>query len=500
MERKKNLNKIEDCSCPQPCDQTVYEASLSYALLSELSVDQIQYREGYDLPQKYEKALETVQRVDSKIFTNDISMLLALKRAYKEMERHVTAFLSQQETDSAIAIKILGTVAEIRLITVRDCRKVLEEMRKFKKTFETKFNNTISLLNLYHKNLNTSYSQVRQILELSGGSVTGYLEQMANDARMWADLARATVNALDNDMVRANLSTQNEKYLPDQYFEDSTKESCRKAFENLLRSLDTLINVYAGIAERAKTGSTRSDEIERLNKDMNVYNNLYGETDKCIHEYWWILDKIVSWLDEHKVENINDTNNEDLNKQNKTIAQFADNQEKLKTDRELVETNLLQYSLNQIEKLTYLEAITETPENEETTLQSKIDVFTNRVESKTVQPLKEMITNARTQLETEYKEALNFAVDIDNYMKKNYFYQGVTGMNIWKLPSPNVDEPSNPTYFRETLELWKIWDQNMPLKEFVRVSINFNKLKYSFIMNFCILLVFLIGKNLNRST
>lgn len=470
--------RYEDCPCPQPCNQTVYEPSLSYALLSTLSEDQILSRQDFNLEGKYEVALETVQRVNPEIFTEDIRMLMALDHAYKEMNRHVAEFLDEN-TDNAIAIKLLLTVAEIRTITVRDCSSILQEMREFKKSFETKFSANIDLLKLYNGNLDISYREVKQILELSsrqsGVLISDYLEEMATDARMWTALTRATIDVLDNDMVKADLNTQNGQTLPAQYFTDHTKDQCVEAFAQVKSSLDTLMNVYANVDTQPHLTAIRD-----LDYSMGQYNDQYEKTNTCIHEYSSILDDIVKWLDENSVKKVNTSNDADRKKQEDAITQFADNKMDLEKDWNLVKTNLLKYSKNQTEKLDFLKAITEAAENEATTLLSKIEVFTSRVQSETVEPLKKMITEAKKQLEGVYKEALNYAVDIDSYMRKNYFYQKVTDMNIWKLPAPNLEEPHNPYYFRETLELWKIWDQNMPLNEFVRVSISvflFFKLK-----------------------
>ncbi len=87
-----NGTAVKCTECTQPCNQTVYEPTLSYAVLSTLSVGQILNREDFDLEGKYKAALETVQRVNPDVFTKDLNMLSTLERAYEEMERQVFPF------------------------------------------------------------------------------------------------------------------------------------------------------------------------------------------------------------------------------------------------------------------------------------------------------------------------------------------------------------------------------------------------------------------------
>lgn len=55
------------CDCPKPCNQTIYEPSLSQAALSVLSVDNILSENIEQLRHKYHAAIEAHQRVNEKV-------------------------------------------------------------------------------------------------------------------------------------------------------------------------------------------------------------------------------------------------------------------------------------------------------------------------------------------------------------------------------------------------------------------------------------------------
>ena len=477
--------------CPQPCRQTVYEPSLSYALLSTLSVDQILSREDFDLEGKYGVALETVQRVNSDTFTTDLKMLTSLKRHYEEMKRHVSEFLNE-DVEDAIAIKLLEAVGQMRIITVKDCNKILGEFHEYKKEFESKFSVNIKLLQDYHTNLRDSYQQLRQGMELytrkilSGyEEVDEYLPAIANNSKMWASLTWATIDVLYNDMLAADPNRQNEKYVPVQYFTGDTREACVSTFKAAQVDLASLSNLFSAIERDTRGGVQRvdlfEDYVRRLNTFMTGYTSNYDATDKCVQEFSSLVNRIVTWLGIHTQRQVNETNKQEKDRQEEAINQFADNRDDLNFDIDIVTKRLNRYSRNLIMKMDYLKAITEASGGETTTLLSKIELFTSRAQSETVDPLKTMIDQAKKELESWYKEALNFAVDIDGYLTRNYFWQRVGEMDIWKLPSPNLEEATSPYFLRETLEFWRIWDPNMPIKEFVQVSqfYHFSNLSFS---------------------
>ena len=460
----------------------MYEPSLSYAHLSTLSVDQILNRQDFDLEGKYGVALETVQRVNPDIFTNDIYMLTSLKRSYEEMERHVSDFLND-DVQEATAIKLLEAVAEMRIITVKDCDAVLGEFKEFKRMFESKFSDNIKLLKDYHTNLETTYEQLKQGMELytrniqSGFNyVDEYLPVISNEAKMWTSLIWATIEVLEKDMLTTDPSQQDEKYVPAQYFTEDTKKACKETFRYAPSTMANLLSLYSDIETHTKSNNQRLDlfqsYLDRLNTVMSNYTEMHEETTKCVQEFSSIVNKIVEWLDTNTLKNVNETSNEEIDKQEKAINQFADNRKNLDDDTEIVTTNLNKYSRNQTMKLNYLTAITSASGSETTTLLSKIDLFTTRAQSQTIDPLKTTITEAKQEVEKLYKEALKLAVDVNGYMESTYFYHRVGSMDIWRLPSPNLGEATNPYFLRETLEFWRIWDQNMPIKEFVEVSLS----------------------------
>ena len=65
----------QECKCPKPCKQTVYEPALSHAALSYLSVDNILSENIDELAKKYHKALEAQQRVREDTFLEDLQMI-----------------------------------------------------------------------------------------------------------------------------------------------------------------------------------------------------------------------------------------------------------------------------------------------------------------------------------------------------------------------------------------------------------------------------------------
>ena len=342
-------------------------------------------------------------------------------------------------------------------------------MRSYKQAFDKAFAANIKLLQTYDGNVETAYQQVVQLMELAQRKrqVSPYLTEFSDNGKQWALLVWDTIDQLKIDMVNHN--RDDDEFSPENYFSAKTRPECESSFHDATESLTTLTQRYDRISQLARQGSywQFNAELSNLIQETADYHKRFTFNAGCINQYSSILNDIVDWLNNNTVANVQEENAAKLKKQNDVNKQFQGRIQDLRDDTQLVTETFLQYATNKIDKTKYLETIMVTDGN---TLISRIELFQSSVKTDTIEPLKEMITDARDDLKSRYREALNFAVSMDTYLEDAYFYRRASRMNIWRLPVPNIDNPSSPVNAKETLDMWEVWDQNMPILKFVQVN------------------------------
>ena len=491
-------NVSGSCYCPKPCEQIVYEPSLSYALLSTMSVEQILNREDFDLKGRYMVALETGQRVDAEVFTNDINMLSNLYRYYQDMKRLIRDFLNSNVTE-ATAIKVLDTVTEIKEIAINDSRVLLEDLLGYRQTYNALFEDSINLTLYYDGRMEETYKEVMQLMKISieNKRKQEYLNAKADKGKELATLIYESVDWIENDLVSKEIlerelrsrsryrfrsdsdyrlikSGEYEKYestYPESFYQ--TDQNCELKFSSLKNSLSSLKNTYSTIRSVSSLHNNPTRYTNLLKDDTTKYDTAFEEAEECFNRYPRILQRIDDWLNGHTLHSVEKTMGKEKKTRELSIEEFASQKKNLEADEEIVKDVLDKYSLNKedMSKMDYLRTITgELESNQGETLRARINTFVSQVIRQTTDPLKDQISTAKQELESWYKEVLNLAVDVDPYLRSGYFHDKASYMKIWKEPGPNLEDPKNPIYNQQTLEMWRIWDNNMDTKTFVQVK------------------------------
>ena len=445
-----------------------------------MSVEQILNREDFDLKGKYMVALETGQRVDPDIFTKDIDMLSNLHRNYKEM-REILGDLLNSNLAEATVLKMMDTIKTIKNMAMNDGWEVLGELKTYRDSFHALYGNIINLTLHYNERIKETYNEVVLLMEISYAKqkTDGYLVERAGTGEEWATLLFETLDWILNDIViKDNNSTH---ALPHQKRIYLDEDKCGIKVENLMRSTLSLKDAYFSI----KNSNIQIYHIDLLKTKMMTYANEFGPVDLCFSRYPNILEKIQDWLTKNNLVTRQKVITENNKLREQIIKEFSDSVNlMLEVDEDLVKDVLNRYSLNKenMRKMDYLKTITTELEGRNgETLATRINTLVSRFKEMIIDNMTKQINIAQTETDSMYKDVLNLAVDVAPFLSNDYFYQKISNMEIWKEPSPNIEDPPNAIFNQQEIEMWKIWNRNMDIKTFVQVKA---------LSNSCIVVIF----------
>ena len=451
--------------CPKPCNQTVYEPALSYALLSSMSVDQILTEDSTELQRKYDSALETRQRTDGDIFTRDLQMLNNLIRYYEDIVRLVREYL---RSDSATFPHLLEAVQTFETdIFLSDIKSLLGTIPEFDLVYRNIYEDKKNLLFNYSTVMNNNLNEIEQLLYLTirGNSVHKYLGTVTDTALMHETLQRETLNLLREELLNTTLAVRNApsqiSFLPSHFFLDP------HACDNKMITFNTTLNDIQAILEDIQAHANRQsqqhvNQLKHLHPDflriVEAYNSHSSSARVCFNEYPLLLEQTLAWKDESSV--LVREASVRIESQDYDIDSAL---EKVMTDFDRVEKAENLYTDSLITKLKLLQMILN--EDSQDRPSTSISTFKARVKNWISDPVRAELLRAQTDMRNSYTKAMHLAANLSTYLVDYYFYTRAEMMQLWRNPIPNIESPDK--YDDEGIELWRIWDRNTPITEFV---------------------------------
>lgn len=455
----------QQCShgCPKPCHQTVYEPALSYALLSSMSVDQILTEDSTELQRRYDNALETRQRTDGDIFTDDLNVLSELIKYYDDIMRLVKEYLTSDE--EALFPNLLQAVKtfEANIFLERDLHNLLGSIANFNGVYRKLYDDKKNLLFNYSTVIATNLNEIDQVLYLTSvtNRVHQYAEEVSARGIMYVTMQRETLNLLRDSLLNTSLAVESSfqvLYLPEIFFINQlgcdNRITALNVTLNLLEGNISLINQYAS--------SNRVNNLKRMRDDFRAlideYNESGNRAKKCLQEYPLLLQETLEWFDRSRELVSNSLGR--IDSQDYVVESVL---ARVEEDHRRVKSARNEYTNAVITKLELLQEILNLGNQDRPT--TTISTFTTRVKSWISGPVRQEIQNALDDMEDKYLTGMMYATNISHYLVQYYFYPRAEQMILWREPMPNIERPE--TYDDMGTELWRIWDRNTHIQDFV---------------------------------
>ena len=284
-----------------------------------------------------------------------------------------------------------------------------------------------------------------------------FLDSITKKCVRQADMMHETLAELINKQEKygkpRTRSVREKKKIPRTLF--VRRENCPAHMRQMSDVLEQTVLVLERIStappppEDQSLGPFHKDHVTVLRSNIGVYMARFSDVKECIEEYVNMLVKVERWK-ESIVRSIKEGEQANIllgTKYNLTHEALI-----LEEDERDVERLLQRYTKGKITKLTYLRHFK--PDDQSSAVVSNIKTFVERIQSRLTDPLRVRIMTIRDELLEYYMEALRRASQLQNYLDENAFYDESAKMKIWRLPTPNME---NPERFNDIgREHWKV--------------------------------------------
>lgn len=449
------------CDCPKPCDQAVYEPSLSYATLSSISVDKILTANSDQLRMKFDKALETRQRVEGNTFIVDILMFRFVLRNYTSMRKFAREYLGEE--DSLFFRTVTAAQNMVRLFQ-EDQNTLLGDVTNFIDAYNFYYLDTRNLYLALSKELRRSLSELDQLLYMtsSKGKIHDYLSSVLADSHKQTRFLKETIGLMEVKLKNTTFAAESyrqknlAKWLPQKFIQntDICSQHMRQS-QTVLNDLRDLVTKMETYASRGSASSLRNTQ-----GTFRTQYTSYKETDEqlkqCLEEYTALLYRIKEGLAKHQ------KSADELANQEGFVYNYTQEIETISVDNEELENAVKLYEKGELGKRGILQTFI--PAESPNEMANNITKFTERI-TRISETLRKFIGETMLRLKSSYKEVLLWAAEWSLYIDSNHLYDSASRMKLWKLPKANLENPAQRE--DEGRELWKIWDRNTDISEFV---------------------------------
>lgn len=455
-----------ECVCPKPCKQTVYEPALSQAALSFLSVDNI-LSENIELSKKYHTALEAQQRVKEDIFLNDLQMIDDIHRQYVYLQGFAKKYLGDFQKSKFA--KIWAASSTLVGIFDGDIRALLQNLQSHVDAYGLFFEDASNLLTIYIMELDTGFHELSQLLQIRTEDTANnrFLADILDRMNMKVTLANQNFRLFqrrlaDRDLLKTGDKDQDEliQYLPERF--TAKNNNCYNDIVTLMVYLEDLrkdlekINTVEYLSRNTTNGTFVYEEIQ---DHIHWFLKKSAHLQRCLQEYHVALTKTQDWLDAtiKLVDNFQDQKPFSGQSFNFTAESHL-----IEQDEKEVAKIYQRYSIAQISKLHYLRHFD--PDEQSSEVTTNINTFVDRIQNRLTEPLRDRIQKIRRDLQKEYENCFEIATNLQRYLPERTFYVAAGAIKIWRIPSPNLE---NPERYEDTgTEYWKVWNRDMDMEKF----------------------------------
>ena len=211
-------------------------------------------------------------------------------------------------------------------------------------------------------------------------------------------------------------------------------------------------------AEALTNGTLANDVLLEIQAHIRWFMKRSGYLKRCLREYEEVLAKTIDGKDEAlrlaaMFQNQRPFQGRSFNFTHESLLVMQDEKE--------VERIYKKYSFDKISKLNYLKSF---DPDEQSSAITNINSFVGRIQHRLTEPLRDRIQKIRRELQKEYENAFKMATVLQRFLPNQAFYSPAKSIRIWRLPSPNLE---NPERYEDTgKEYWKVWDQNVDMNAF----------------------------------
>ncbi len=478
-----NGKMLRNCSCVTPCEQYLFEGSLSYAGLSVESVDHILDRDRDRLQQKFNRSINIGQRTGS-TFKHNIRLA---KKTHK-MSAELLVFVRQYlNGPNSTVVELSKAVDVITDICKEDLAKLFQNLQRFKTVYELSYRNTIDLVHmqldrlaltamessrvLLHRNdqgdikkFHRSYSAVARAFDDAVWASKG-LEEMHekfhNNTKTAYDLLEQTNGELPNEITAAELPN----FLPAKlYF----NVECEVLDREITELLSTIFEIYETLegANPADFEYILSRHDNSLSQNISEFLGKKRKFQQCLQAYEMTLKQSHDWITETtedlsgKIGLVESIKTGLLNQTDQTLL--------IESICKATNKILKKYVNNSIPTEEFLLRFADFSQGQN--IITVLRLFVERIKYLVIEHLTTEINNRKEDLSTKYKTALQKAGDLQIFVKPYYFYDFVSRMQIWEGPKPNINSPYQNS--KKENGLRTIWnrDSNLSLLKFAKTQ------------------------------
>ncbi len=469
---------LRNCSCVIPCEQNLFQGSLSYAGLSVDSVDRILDRDRTQLQDKFNVAIDTAQRTGRDTFIRNIRLARNTDRLYTELLGFVRQYLLIEQYSTVV--KLSDAVDVIMDICQKDLDNLFRHLKGLQAIYDLSYRDTINLVEIELDRLalaameskvllldRNDQGDIQHIHRSRSGAVARAL-----DAAVMASRGLEKIHQNFNNGTKAaqDLLEQTNGELPYEITETElinffpSKLYSSKECEDLHQEITELLHTIVGLYE--KLAGAKPAQFQYILSQHDELSKILGinkEFQKCIKAYGISLKQSQDWLTEAKQGM---TGNIDLVEIIKTS--LLNQTLEIESNHKATKKTLKEYAENSTTTEVFLSRFADFSQGQNSV--TVLRLFVESIKSLITGPLTTEINRQRKDLGATYKAALQKAGDLEIFFKPYYFYDSASLMNIWKGPLPNINNPKQ--YGNNGVDLWKLWnrDSGLPLANFSKTQ------------------------------
>ena len=417
--------------------------------------------------------MESRQRVEESIFATDMLYIAEIIKQYQNIRRFSKTYLGDVEKSSFA--KIWTATGTLLGIFEHDIGKLMGDLPKHKEAYGKFYEDPIILLGMYSQELDKSLQEVSQLLKIDHGQKMeqnhgNFLNSITRTLFMKASLAHDNYESfyrtiMNTSSLKSDDDANNAyiKFLPQTFAVKN--HHCLPNMRDLSHNLKMIANVCENVDDWSapnKRGSNVRNSTKELLQLIKGYFRESKYVSRCIVEYSDSLAKTTDWVE------LALKKSSDFMLQSSPFAgdqfNFTEESGIIERDESEMEKLKAQYAHAKTKKLEFLESFD--PVEASSEILNRINSFVDRIQTRLTSPLRNRITKMRHELEHYYEKAFMRASHLEQYYLPGNFYYKASHMKIWRIPSPNLENPDR--YSEDGREYWRVWSNDMPIDTFAK--------------------------------
>ena len=350
-----------------------------------------------------------------------------------------------------------------------DIKALFKEMEDFEEYYTNYYKSTVDLVVQYLGDLSGSFQELENavVSMIKGYPASKFFDELVRNTLMDVTLAKDNLIVLQQKMMNVsylNLIKENSKNVESFHplHFTVTSENCLDKMTDIVTELSGIEAALEDFQSPQLSNETRNETQLDLILQLTVqYFKGYHKILECLEEYPGALKVVSTWVREMESFAATFTEGKPFDG---VLYNYTEEAESLKEDENTLQELLYKYAHGKMTKLDYLKRFSK--ESQSAQVLSNLNKFINKIEKKLIDPLQERLGTAFVELQKNYVESMEKAAAFEQYLEKRRFYIPACRMNIWKIPSPNLENPKE-FEFTET-ECWSVWGSNLATREFVK--------------------------------